>query len=208
MVASINQLIRTDNLEDQPDAVVGKDGRTRPATQPDRSAEAVARRRELIAEMSRAGLSVAEIADNVGVTTTTVYNALRAIADEPPADPAGKSASAVEARYARVAELAGQGWTSAQIATAVGMGEAGLRNGCRQRGIDIPADAVVGRAHRHDSNQIVRETVHTLEGAALGIRLVRVADLDRDQIQDWTNSLTDSIRALNRLNKQMKEMVQ
>lgn len=190
-----------------PVTVEGKDGKQHPATQVDKSAEAVRERRKVAADMAQAGATRQEIADALGVSVRSVYTWL-GDSSEPEPGAASKTADAVAARYRKVRALAADGYTSAQIAAAVGLTEAGVKSGCRERGIDVPADAVMGKARRHDSNRIVAETVDALEGAAHGIRLVRLADLDRSQIEGWTTSLNDSLRALTRLNKQMKEMAQ
>lgn len=63
------------------------------------------------------------------------------------------------------------------------------------------------RKKRHlDPNRIVNETTVALEGLALGVGLVEVADLDPQRVYGWATSLSDSLRSLNRLAKQLKEM--
>lgn len=108
----------------------------------------------------------------------------------------------------RIRELAASGYTSRQIEKAVGLDQEQVAWRVKRFSIDVPADRVVGRTLRHDSNRIIRETVATLEGVAMGIELVDIDTLDQSEIQNWTDSLTASIRALNRLNRQMKEKVQ
>lgn len=107
-----------------------------------------------------------------------------------------------------IADLAGQGYSSRQISKRLGLRDDSVREIARQHSIRIRADEVVSRSRRHDSNRIVRETVHALDGLVMGIGLVDFDDLNPDEIGDWTISLANSIRALNRLNKKMKEMVQ
>ncbi|MFB4280809.1 hypothetical protein ACBJ59_36355 [Nonomuraea sp. MTCD27] len=121
---------------------------------------------------------------------------------------ADRSFEAVMRRRELIRDLAAKGYSSRQISERIGTHESTVRQISRDHSIDIPADAVVSRTRRHDSNRIVRETVHALEGLAMGIDLIVFDDLDPDEIEDWTISLANSIRALNRLNKKMKEMVQ
>lgn len=65
------------------------------------------------------------------------------------------------------------------------------------------------RKTRHiDANRVVAETVSALEGLALGVGLIEVANIDRAQANDWATSLSSSLRSLNRLAKQLKEMTQ
>lgn len=101
-----------------------------------------------------------------------------------------------------------QGFRSGQIADKIGLSERHVRKVARNHGIDIIADRTVGRTRRLDADRIVRETVHTLEGVAMGVRLIDYDDLDRAQIGDWAKSLADSIRVLNRLTKRLKEIAQ
>lgn len=119
-----------------------------------------------------------------------------------------KRGVAAEDRPRMIADLAEQGYSSRQISKRLGFRDDVVREIARQRGIRIRADEVVSGSRRHDSNRIVRETVHALEGLAMGIDLIDFDGIDFDEIEDWTISLANSIRALNRLNKKMKEMVQ
>jgi hypothetical protein len=113
--------------------------------------------------------------------------------------------STFSARRARIAELAAQNYSSRQIAKMLGFNADWVRVTAREAGIDVPADAIIGKTRRHDSNRIVRETVSAMEGLAMGVDLVDVAELDPGEIRDWVASLTTSIRVLNRLTKTMKE---
>lgn len=109
------------------------------------------------------------------------------------------------AKWDRVAALAESGSTTPQIAREIGMSEKGIKEGANQRGIDIRADRVVGRAHRLDSNRIIRESVDTLENVVNGFALVNYGDLDMEEAQTWSDSLTKSISALSKANRQIKE---
>jgi hypothetical protein len=67
------------------------------------------------------------------------------------------------------------------------------------------------RNTRHiDPTRVVRETVNTLDGLALGVGLLRDdysgLDLDAAVAEEWATSLTNSLRVLNRLSKSIKEM--
>lgn len=109
-----------------------------------------------------------------------------------------------------IREWARQAWTSTQIGDRLGLLPDTVRRIARDEGIAIPADEVMGRGTRKtiDSNRIVRETVNGLEGLEISLELVDFDDLDHEEIENWTVSLTTSIRVLNRLNKRLKEMVQ
>jgi hypothetical protein len=109
---------------------------------------------------------------------------------------------------AGIARLAARGLNSAQIAGELGVTEQYARRLARRHGIQIKADEVTGRARRLDSNRIVGETATALEGLAMGVTLIDLVDLDPAEIKGWAASLTESLRALNRLAKQMREMAQ
>ena len=102
------------------------------------------------------------------------------------------------AKWARVAEMAASGHASAQIARELGVGESGIRQGARDRGIDIRADRVLGRIHRLDSNRIIRESASALENIISGLALINPDDIDPEEAQQWTDSLTASRDALSK----------
>lgn len=66
------------------------------------------------------------------------------------------------------------------------------------------------KTRRIDPTRVVRETVYTLDGLATGVGLLNDdlsgVDLDEAVAQEWATSLTNSLRVLNRLSKQIKEM--
>ena len=112
------------------------------------------------------------------------------------------------AKWDRIAALAASGSASSQIAREVGMKEAGVKAGAKDRGIEIRADRVLGRTHRLDSNRIIRESVDTLENIVNGLALVNYDDVDLEEAQTWADSLTKSISALSKANRQIKESLQ
>jgi hypothetical protein len=121
-------------------------------------------------------------------------------------DPGDRSSEAAARRLELIRRWAAQGCSSRQMADLLGKRDNAVRQIAREHSIGIPADKVVGRTRHLDSNRIVRETVHALEGLAMGADLVTPAELDTAQIPAWTASLTDSIRVVNRLVKTMKEI--
>lgn len=113
-------------------------------------------------------------------------------------------------RLDRIRELAGQGYTSHQIAEQIGTSPEWVRQRARDNDIALHADTAMGRNTRKsiDSNRVVRETVNTLDSLTTGIGLIDFDALDETQIWVWVQSLTTSIAALNRLRKQLKERTQ
>jgi hypothetical protein len=130
---------------------------------------------------------------------------------EDQATPTGRDKSPVAAARRRelIHACAVKGMSSEQIGHQLDILPGTVRRIARDQGIAIPADRVMGRVKKKiDSNRIIRETVQTLEGLEMGLNLVDFDELDPAEIGDWTASLSDSIRRLNRLNKRLKEKAQ
>lgn len=124
-------------------------------------------------------------------------------------DARDSSPQAVAMRKKLIKDLSDSGLSSRQIADRIKVSDETVRRIARREGISIVADEVMGRGNMAvDSNRIIRETIATFEGLDMALKLVNYDELERDEIENWTDSLTESIRILNRLNKKLKEMVQ
>jgi len=123
-------------------------------------------------------------------------------------DPADRSPEAAARRRELIGQFAATGMSSQQIGDRLGISDDRVRQVARGRGIDIRADAVLGRTRRLDPNRIVRETVHALEGLAMGVELADPAGLDPAEAAEWAASMTRSIRTLSKFIRQMKETIQ
>lgn len=109
-------------------------------------------------------------------------------------------------RAEMIRELAAQNLTSRQMPAKIGVTEETVRQIARDYSIEIPADRSVAKTRRHDSNRIVAESVQALEGLAMGLQMVTYDDLDATQLNAWAESLSESMRHLNRFHKTLKEM--
>lgn len=201
-VASVPRSTVSDDVSDSGHVVppvVGTDGKT---YQP----QTLEQRRDLAQALREQGMSIAEVADSMGIAKSTAQTLLAARKTTPQAP--SKSPSDTPRKVARIQELADKAWTSSQISRDLGVEEKWVRELARRNGIEIRADKVIGRTRRIDSNKVAAEIVATLDGLALPMRLVNFEDLDAAQADEWANSLTESIRALNRFVKQMKELAQ
>lgn len=204
-VAQVSQstVIRDDRPEPNdspPTPTRGADGKVYPHK------TVVSERRRVVAEMLDAGASQAEISASLSVPKSTVADDAAALRRDDP--PPSKSPADTPRKIARIAELGSKGYSSAQIADDLGIGVERVRFLARENGVEITADKVVGHRRRVDSTKVAAEIVATLEGLALPMRHVNFTDLDATQATEWANSLTESIRALNRFAKQMKELAQ
>lgn len=110
-----------------------------------------------------------------------------------------KSRDAVRAREREVVEMVRKGFSSQQIANRLNITQETVKSIAKRLTIDIIADKTMGVTRRHDSNRIIAETVHGLEGTRIALDLIDFSTLDKEQIEGWVSSLTDSIKALNGL---------
>src|SRR5262249_47258596 len=147
------------------------------------------------------GVSDTDFEDAIGeakaegnLSRANVVRKVRRRRGEPPApagqgpDPADRSPRAAARRPGLVSEVAASGMSSCQIGERLGIGDDRVRQVAREHDIDIRADAVLGRTRRLDSNRIVRETAHSLEGLAMGVDLADLALLDPAEASEWAAS--------------------
>lgn len=130
-------------------------------------------------------------------------NVIRKIRNEPNSSPQVKMSATQRAE--RIGDGAARNLTAPQIAAELGVLPGYVRSQARELGIEIPADAVVGKTKAHDSDRIINEMTFALEGCAFSLRLVNFEDLNPDNLEGWVVSLGDSLRSLNRFHKQLKE---
>lgn len=119
--------------------------------------------------------------------------------------PSQATAVTRDMRADAIRDLAEQGYSSRQMPEKVGVSEESVRKIARDFGIEIPADRSIRGTRRVDSGRIVANTVTALEGLVMGIDLVDFDDLDPQEAGQWADSLSHSLRALNRFVKQIKE---
>ena len=149
---------------------------------------------------------IAQSSDQRPPSRRSVMQRLAAHADANPVDPPSpKSRAGVDARVTKARQMAEEGYTSRQIAAAIGIGVESMPEFRGRHGIEVPADKAVGRPRRHDSTRILNETVTTLEAVVMGLDLIEVTDLDQHEVEHWAASLTNSIRSLNRFTTKLKE---
>lgn len=106
-------------------------------------------------------------------------------------------------RLQEIRDLAAAGNNSRQIAVKMGASDENVRAVARKNGIDIPADAVTGRTRKLDSNRIVRESVASLEGVALGLTHADPHGLDPAESEAWATSLKTSLKTIQAFVKEM-----
>lgn len=181
-VSTIRDQVRT--TSNLPDRVTGKDGKSYPAKRSDGDAKRGEIERRLVA-----GEGPAEIAKALSVRRNKVHEIKRAIGL---AETVDKSHTAVQERRERMRSMAGEGYSSRQIAGALGLSEEGCRTAMRQEAIDVPADKVTRNTKHHDSNRIVERMVMDAENLCADVNLIDFSTLDRERLGEWLDSFKSS----------------
>lgn len=156
-----------------------------------------------------AALSDARAEGNL--SRANVLRKARAVEDNPVTAPSSagvgttRSPALRQKRADLIADLAAQGYSSRQMPAQVGVSEGTVRKIAGDHGIEIPADRSQNRTRRINSTDVVVNTATALEGLVMGIELIDYQAVDPAQASQWADSLTASIRTLNRFLKQIKE---
>lgn len=114
-------------------------------------------------------------------------------------------------RLIQIKALAEKGLTSTQISEELGIGRQQVRNLANRADYTIRADAVMGRGamQRLNWNRVMENVSMHLETTADRFADADphavAAQLDRDQADEWLDSLTSSINALSKAVKKIKE---
>lgn len=110
-------------------------------------------------------------------------------------------------RAEQIRTLARRNFTSPQIADEVGVSAQRVRDLARRAEIDIPADAVFGGKFRKvDPNQVIDSIIEHAMPEATALAFVAYSELDRDRLDEWVCSLSDAIRSLTTIKRNlMKE---
>jgi hypothetical protein len=111
-----------------------------------------------------------------------------------------------DAKWGRVELLANSGLTSAQIAREVGMSEQGIRKGAKDRGIEFPADRIVGKVRRINPLEVLDRIVTSLEADVSALSLVTYDDITPEQATEWLDRLTDPLREIRKMQNRLKEI--
>ena len=121
-------------------------------------------------------------------------------------EPLDRSPEAAARRRDLIRDYAAEGYTSRQMGERLRTTDVSIRKIARDMGVVIHADqVVVGTRRAPRSSRIAEETVTALDGLAAAVNLIDFDAIDPAQAQNWAASLTDSLRALNRFAKKIKE---
>lgn len=131
----------------------------------------------------------------------------RAIAEPAPVNLTGRdrTKAGVAQRRQDIRQMAERGFTTRQIAAAVGITEESVGNIAKVEGVVIHADRVVGRTKRLDANRIVGQMVMDAENLTADVNLIDFSQLDHAQLGAWIHSLNASRRSLTAFIRQLEE---
>ncbi len=157
---------------------------------------------EAIAEAKEEGnLSRANVVRKVKPTTA---DRIKAAAKANPAEAPRNLPLAERANQIRT--LAGRNFTSPQIADQVGISAQHVRDIARRADIEIPADAVFGGKFRKvDPNRVIDSIIEHATPEATSLAFVAYSELDRDRLDEWVSSLSDAIRSLTTIKRNIQK---
>lgn len=137
------------------------------------------------------------------VKPTTAERIAAAAANNPTEPPRNLP---LQERAEQIRTLAGRNFTSPQIADEVGISAQRVRDVARRAGIDIPADAVFGGKFRKvDPNAVMDQVVFAAMPEPIVIARIAFSELDRDLIEGWVSSLSDAIRSLTTIKRNLQK---
>jgi len=183
-----------------PDRVTGKDGKSYPASRGP-NAKSI-EKREAIAALIRDGVPPSEIPALVRVSMTTVTDVNKEMGASVGVD---MSKTATSQRRKDVAQMAERGFSSRQIAGAIGIGEDRVRRIAQEDGVVIHADRVIGGTRRHDSNRILERMALDATGLCADVDLIDFADVDVSRMAEWVESFESARKQLVAFISRMKK---
>lgn len=198
-VSTVRDQIQVRSSSHLPDYITGKDGKQYPASRGpnQRSVE----KREQIASLVREGAAATDIARQVGASLTTVTEVRRSLG-VPTID---KTKVGVAQRRKDIKDMAARGFSTRQIASALGITEPGVGEIAKAEGIVIHADRTTGKTHRHDANRIVSQMSMDAENLTSDVNLIEFSSLDPDRIEGWIESFTKSRQSLTAFIRRLAE---
>lgn len=164
-----------------------------------------------VAEVAREATAEMDATGNVSAAERRVKDAKKvAAAPVPSPTPSGApstSAAAVEERRAAIREMAGKGYTSDQIADTLGIARHTVLEHAKALGLTIDADAILRNIRKPEPNIVMENTVQAALDLTAGLEnyIPDFSVLDGDHLAQWVSSLTDAIRSLTTLKRNLEK---
>lgn len=133
------------------------------------------------------------------------------VSDDAPAPPApilsgDRSRAGQKRRWETVDDMAGRGFTSREIALAVGITLEGLRDGARRRGIVFPSDQAIRSRRRINSKDLLEHIVLDFEVTLSSLDLLEIGDISPEQARDSLARLVEPLKGIRQLQRHLKEV--
>lgn len=153
---------------------------------------AIKNKRDEIRELVKAGVPSVEIRQRLKAHSTTIAEVRRELGR----NAIDTSRAAIAQRSKDIADMAARGFSTRQIAEAIGIGTDRVTHIAKKEGVVIHADRVVAGSRRIDPNRVVEQTVMDAENLTADVDLVAFDELDPAKLGAWIDSLKKSQRAL------------
>lgn len=151
-----------------------------------------------IVELREAEMTLAAIADQLGVSESAVSVRLKNHRKPQPVE---------LAKWEQARDLAATSSTSEEIAAALSVHRETVKNWSKRHGFDIPADAAVsGKRRRIDSTEVVANTVDIFAHAVEGLEVVNFETVNHERADEWLCSLKETQFAIRTLIRQIKSL--
>jgi len=109
-------------------------------------------------------------------------------------------------RTEQIRALAARNFTSPQIADEIGVSPARVRDIARTVGVEITADAVFnGKFRTVDPNRVMAAVIESAHPEPISLARIAYSELDRDLIEGWVSSLSDAIRSLTTIKRNLQK---
>lgn len=144
--------------------------------------------------------ALAEAREEGNLSRANVVRKVKKIADKSPEK---------QSQWAEVRRLAeDERWSSRDINTNLHIysDDHYFRKEAQRRGINFPADAVLGKKKHLKSLDIIQRAVTSAAVTAEALGIVSTDDVTPEQAAEWLPEITRGIRALNQLKTQLKEI--
>ena len=166
---------------------------------------------KVVSELRAEGMSTRAIGDAIGVDHSVVVRDAPLV-QNPPVAVTGidgrtytpsKTRAAIADRVAKAKELAATGHSSRQIAAAIGISPNSMAVWRRRHGVEVPADKIAGYYIPLDAVRVVTATIQAVDGIGLYFGDIDYATLPADDLDGWVCILTEAIRSLDVLRKNL-----
>lgn len=107
-------------------------------------------------------------------------------------------------RWANLADLAAQGYSSHQIAAQIGVTQGTVSAKAKARGIIIHADVMIGGTRLMNPNRVLREFVRTLEALAPSCELINPKAVEPAVLRESVEIMADAMKALRKLERRLR----